>query len=170
MASLSRRGQTSDIYIGWNEQAMKTLTERIVDALREQGISYAPAGAAATRRVDERWSRAWPFDGFPEAKAHVAKGGIWYRWSAFRNRLIPVVRGAEAVEAYKSCGVSPFFVFDEGLEFCAKCHADHFPDLSGIGDDVYVVDSSMRWTMVYTHVHPKCGPYFAHGVNDDEAM
>ena len=147
---------------------MKTLTERIVDTLRDQRICYEIAGAAASRRVEERWTRIWPYNSFDQMKKYAAADKPWFRWHPFGLGLLPCLRGPAAMAAYQESPLAPFFIFDDDMIFCAKCHGDHFPDLSVLKEDLYVVEGCLRWTMAFSHDQPKRGPYFAKNLSDIE--
>ena len=83
-----------------------------------------------------------------------------FRWHCFSFGYEDAYNGAEALDAYLSQWVAPFFVFDEDSTWLYKCHADKYPDFTPLGADIYVAHQNMKWTMAFTHEQPDIGSFF----------
>ena len=121
--------------------------------LLQRSVLFTLLDRSAAHDFAQRWSAT--FASSPPPK--------WspYRWHTFHVRLYPCLQGAIALSAYLSQWQAPFYVFDEALEFCVRCEAQPYPDLSALRRDLYVAHPNLKWTAAFTHEQPHLGPFFA---------
>ncbi len=107
-------------------------------------------------RLKQRWRETFAT---PLYQAEGAWSIGHHDWHVFSYRYSRHTAGAEAVKLYdQQVPTNLLVMLDPDLlaitgDFDAMPHA-------GPGHDVYVCDSEMTWTMVFTH-EPDLGPYFA---------
>jgi len=82
-------------------------------------------------------------------------------WHTFSWEFSPSKLGEEALQLYKKQTATEVIVipaFDEIIAYtCVGCCP---PDFSEMFMDLYVFESSLNWTMAFTHEQPEIGPYF----------
>ena len=136
------------------------LRDRLLKDLAASG--YPPLRSlspSAMKALAERWFSAFA----PNVrKAKNVDVYLGYRWHGFSYEMEPHIAGSDALAKYlKKRG--PFIVFDEDGGFALLCDQNSGvpPDLTSLGDDLYVCDPDCTWTMAFTHEQPEVGPYFS---------
>lgn len=96
-----------------------------------------------------------------------AETGKWiYRgvdWHTFSFGFAKCLEGNQAYREYEFLPPCGFLVIPDNpntQNVGLLCRSKAMPDLREFGD-VYVSDPQLDWTMVFTHEHGSCGPYFA---------
>ena len=119
---------------------------------------YQAIAETEWRRYNQRWLETF-------ARPVKDKTGHWihlgYKWHTFSYKFVPAASRESAIEAYSREMPSKFIVLseDEG-DPSFICENMPLPDLTEIGEDLYVFPDDYLWTMVFTHEHPLLGPYF----------
>lgn len=132
---------------------------RISDFLDDFGATFSVLARDELQEFERRWLETFAC----HVKAHHGK---WiyrgFRWHGFSYNLQPYdKRGSRAIETYLAQCPAKYVVFDEELKEALRCMSDRYPDLSPLGNDLYVTHANLKWTMVFTHEQPDIGPYFA---------
>ena len=95
------------------------------------------------------------------------KTGKWvfrgYHWHAYSYAIEQADCGGKALELLHSSPIEPYYLFRERPSQVFECVSEHWPDLLGFVDDLYLTPCSLKWMFVTTHeMGMGLGPYFAY--------
>ena len=136
---------------------MKRATRKIEEFLVSQRVEFDPIELADAKEVEKRWLHAF-------AQNVKKETGSWifnkFKWHGFRCKYESALEGKNALRRYHEQWPAPYYLFDEGGNWCYQCQSDKYTDFTGLRDDIYVAHHNLKWTMVFTHEQAHDGPYF----------
>jgi len=128
--------------------------------LEETGTELKPLNQQEQWKLKQKWRENYS-QGVKERTGKWIHNG--FDWHAFSYGFATASSGEKAFAEYRAVCAKDFFVVPEDFsgQIGYRCYGISLPDLSSLGDDLYVFPPSMEWTMAFTHEGPDIGPYFA---------
>ena len=138
----------------------RTYLTRIVERLDSLGAAYVELLPEETQQVAELWFKLYCRKAPKREDARIYRNYEWYDFSVVRASGI---EREAAMAAYLAQRPALYYVLSENLQQCLLCESTEYPDLAGLDTDVYVTDTKMKWTMVFSHEQfaMEDGPFFA---------
>ncbi len=133
----------------------------IFDFLDKNKVSYVSLSKKDSFKVQKKWLDVFAQNVFNSCAHWVYDG---YKWHGFLNGWELSVEKEKAILEIESATIEPFYLFNENGRLCLMCNAGSYPKFDWYNDDIYILNESLLWTMVYTH-ELGYGPYFAHSNN-----
>jgi len=131
-----------------------------MERLSELGVQMKALTRKEREALRNNWNLAFASQVKKERGVYVYLG---FRWHAYSYGMVPCAQGKPALKTYLAQAPARFYLFDESMQICGICEAGHFPDLTQLCDDIYVVHHDLKWSMAFTHEQPLIGPFFAEG-------